>query len=319
MAREERREIEVHADWKGLGGPFRMGVLYAERVRGKELFSFAYDEEWLRSSHAQELDPELKLYSGPQYLQDERKPNFGLFLDTAPDRWGKLLMKRKELADARQEGREGRSLFETDYLLGVSDQLRTGALRFKEDPEGPFLSDDRDRTIPPWTSLRELEQSSLKLESDDAMEDPAYLVHLQKLLAPGSSLGGARPKASVSDPDGRLWVAKFPSRKDEFDVGAWEMLVHELAEASGIRTSNARAVLLSKGQHTFLSERFDRTPLQERIHFASAMTLLGYTDGEDQQEGASYLELAEFIMKHGANVKADLEERVDVEVTVVDD
>ncbi len=304
----DRKGIGVYADWVGLEGPHRIGTLYSEIVRGKEVLSFEYDDEWLHSAHVRELDPELRLYKGPQYLQDQEKTNFGLFLDSAPDRWGKLLMKRKEMAEAKKEGRKARTLHETDFLLGVDDRLRMGGLRFRTDPEGPFLNDDEEAPIPPWTSLRELEQSSWSLEAEEAMEDPSYLAHLKKLLAPGSSLGGARPKANVSDPKGNLWIAKFPSRKDDFDVGAWEMLVHDLAMRAGLRTSRARAESFSKRGHCFLTERFDRSEDLQRIHFASAMTLLGYKGGDDHEEGVSYLELAEFMMTRGAEVNRELEE-----------
>lgn len=308
MGANERRKIEVYGDWVGLDGPALIGILFAEKVRGKEVLAFEYDDAWLHSPYALELDPELGLYEGPQYLQDEAKANFGLFLDSAPDRWGRVLMKRNEALRAREEDREPRPFFETDFLLGVSDQLRIGGLRFKTDPQGPFLYDDRDLTIPPWTSLRELERSSRILEEEGISEGPKQLEHLKKLLTPGSSLGGARPKASVSDPDGRLWVAKFPSRSDSVDVGAWEAIVHELARNAGIRIPEIKAERFSGAHHTFLSKRFDRTDDRQRVHFASAMTLLGYRDGDDHTSGASYLELAEFLMRQGEHVERELEE-----------
>ncbi len=161
---------------------------------------------------------------------------------------------------------------------------------------------------PPWASLRELEQISLRLEEEDAILDPEYLNWLKVLIAPGASLGGARPKASVLDHRGNLWIAKFPSRNDQGDIGGWEMVTHELALAAGINMAESRAQKFSSDNHTFLTKRFDRTVKGERIHFASAMTMLGYTDGQDYADGASYLELVEFIMNHGAKVESDLEE-----------
>ncbi|WP_400194280.1 type II toxin-antitoxin system HipA family toxin [Hymenobacter sp. B81] len=304
----ERRQVYVYADWQGLpAGPPLMGTLSAVPVRGKEVFSFAYDAQWLALPQAQALDPALQLYAGPQYLAEDQS-NFGLFLDSSPDRWGRLLMRRREAALARQQARPERTLLESDYLLGVFDGHRMGGLRFKTDPAGPFLNDNRAMAAPPWTSLRELEHASLQLERMDAPQDPDYLKWLFMLVAPGSSLGGARPKASVVNEHGQLWIAKFPSGQDEHDVGAWEAVVNELARAAGLRVATGRAQRFSSRHHTYLSQRFDRTTAGERLHFASAMTLLGYQDGTSHAEGASYLELAGLLIQQGAQVAEDLTE-----------
>ncbi|MEP2670461.1 MAG: type II toxin-antitoxin system HipA family toxin [Cyclobacteriaceae bacterium] len=306
MAKEtHQRAILVYADWIGFEQPTHMGTLYATHARGKEIFSFEYNEAWLKSS-AHHLDPDLQLYSGQQYLS-EGKSNFGIFLDSSPDRWGRVLMDRREAILARSEGRKARTLFETDYLLGVFDGHRMGALRFKENEDGDFLNNNREMASPPWTSIRELEEASLRLEEDD-VDDALKMKWLNMLMAPGSSLGGARPKASVVDSKGQLWIAKFPSRNDNRDIGAWEMVVHELAVKSGLNVAEGMTGTYYSNQHTFLTKRFDRTAKGERIHFASAMTLLGHTDGTDHTAGASYLELVEFIMKYGAQVNEDLEE-----------
>lgn len=300
-------DIFVYANWQGMGSPVHMGILSANSTRGKEIFSFQYDPAWLKSPHCMQLDPDLGLYAGNQYLRDE-KHNFGMFLDSSPDRWGRLLMKRREAILARSSDRKERTLRESDFLLGVFDEHRMGALRFKTDPYGPFLDDNRNYATPPWTSLRELEQASLRLEEDHITDDPEYLHWLNMLITPGSSLGGARPKASVLDNDGALWIAKFPSRHDHENTGAWEMVANQMAQASGIRVAEARIQRFNSRHHTYLTKRFDRSANGGRIHFASAMTLLGYTDGADYNDGISYLELAEFIMRHGADVKADLHE-----------
>ncbi|MDX2362057.1 MAG: HipA domain-containing protein [Crocinitomicaceae bacterium] len=308
MAKQDsKRYVHVYANWQGMEEPILMGELRSERLKGKEIFSFEYDKEWLALGHAQLLDPELQLYSGLQHLGGDQK-NFGLFLDSSPDRWGRLLMRRREAAMAREEERAEQNLFETDYLLGVFDGHRMGALRFKLDKEGPFLNDNRELASPPWTSLRELEQISLRLEQDDIIEDPEYLKWLSMLLAPGASLGGARPKASIIWKDQSLWIAKFPSRNDEGDIGGWEIVTYELAIAAGINMAESKAQKLSSSYYTFLTKRFDRATDGERIHFASAMTMLGYTDGQDHEDGISYLEMAEFISENGANVSEDLEE-----------
>ncbi len=304
---DNKRTIYVYAHWKGMSDPMLMGALYSERLRGNEVFSFEYNDEWLRNGFSQLLDPNLQLYQGLQYLTEEKK-NFGIFLDSSPDRWGRILMRRSEAALARVENRTEQKLFETDYLLGVFDSHRMGALRFKLDKDAPFLNNNEELACPPWTTLSKLEQISLHLEEEDAIDDPDYLNWLKVLVAPGSSLGGARPKASVTDKDGSLWIAKFPSKSDQGDIGGWEIVTYELAVAAGINMAESKAQKFSSNYYTFLSKRFDRTGIKDRLHFASAMTLLGYKDGQDFTDGASYLELVEFIMNHGANVNQDLEE-----------
>lgn len=302
--REIKRDMWVFAHWEEMENPVLMGRLHAELLRGKEIFSFEYDEDWLKSKYAQSLDPDLELYAGLHYLNDD-KPNFGLFLDSSPDRWGRILMRRREAALARREERHELNLFETDYLLGVFDGHRMGALRFKLDMDGPFLNDNKEMASPPWVAIRELEEISLRLEDEDVVNDPDYLKWLSMLVAPGASLGGARPKASITGKDGQLWIAKFPSRNDETDIGAWEMVTYELAIEAGIYMAECQVQKFSSKYHTFLTRRFDRTPEGYRIHFASAMTMLGYRDGQD---GASYLDLVDFLTSYGANVDADLRE-----------
>lgn len=300
------RTIYVYADWVGLGQPTLMGLLHSTLLRGKEIFSFEYDEAWLKSRGAQTLDPDLGFFRGIQYLNDE-KPNFGIFLDSSPDRWGRTLMERREAATARSEGRPPKNLFETDYLLGVYDGHRMGAVRFKDSLDGPFLNNSTSMATPPWTSIRELEHASLKLE-EGTTDDAENLKWINLLLTPGSSLGGARPKASVLDENGELWIAKFPSLQDDRDIGGWEKVAYDLARNAGVNVPESVTGKFYSKKHTFLTKRFDRTPQGERIHFASAMTLLGRTDGTNYSSGASYLDLAEFIMQNGANPDADLEE-----------
>ncbi|MBO9199543.1 MULTISPECIES: type II toxin-antitoxin system HipA family toxin [Niastella] len=302
----QNQQILVYADWIDLGGIILMGTLQAEQVRGKEVFSFSYTKEWLEKGSALIIDPDLGLYSGPQYSRDD-KPNFGLFMDSSPDRWGRVLMERREAFAARQEKGRPKPLMESDFLLGVFDQYRMGGLRFKLKEDGPFLDANEAMAAPPMTSLRTLEEASLQLEKDDAMEDPSYAKWLNLLISPGSSLGGARPKASVIDPNGELWIAKFPSRKDDRDIGGWETVVNELAIKSGLSVAEGKARRFTQDYHTFLTKRFDRVG-NGRIHFASAMTLLGHTDGADGAAGVSYLHLAEYIMRYGAQPNTDLEE-----------
>lgn len=306
-ARNNLRKIYVYAHWEGLSEPVLMGELRAELVRGKEIFSFSYYDEWLKTNSSQNLDPQLFLSSGAQYATDE-KTNFGVFLDSSPDCWGRMLMKRREAALARSENRPENTLRESDYLLGVFDGHRMGALRFKEDPGGPFLNNNEDFAAPPWTSLKELEQISFRLEDEDAIDDPGYMKWLTMLVNPGSSLGGARPKASVLDDSKKLWIAKFPGRSDTKDIGGWEMVANELARSAGINVAHSMVKSLSGRYHTFLTKRFDRSDTGERIHFASAMTMLGHKDGDSYRDGAGYLEIVDFLTSQGASVESDLQE-----------
>ncbi|HRP33164.1 MAG TPA: HipA domain-containing protein [Agriterribacter sp.] len=296
-------DILVYADWIGLEGPVLMGTLSVAHTRGREIFSFAYNKAWLAGVLAQILDPDLQLFTGTQYLSAGKK-NFGIFLDSSPDRWGRVLMVRREAIAARMESRKAKTLFEEDYLLGVFDAHRMGGLRFKKETTGPFLHDNASLASPSWTSLRELEFASLQLEKD-VLTDEESLKWLNMLMAPGASLGGARPKASVTDPADHLWIAKFPSGNDQVDTGGWEMVVNVLAKEAGLNIADGQVKKFNSKHHSFLSKRFDRIKGSGRIHFASAMTLLGYSDGA---EGVSYLNLAEFIMQNGVNVKDDLEE-----------
>jgi len=298
----ERRAVEVWADWRGLPRATRIGVLHATPSRGKEIFSFEYDRGWLDAGHAQSLDPALHLVHGPQYVATDRE-NFGVFLDSSPDRWGRVLMQRREAQLARETKRPERKLFELDYLLGVYDGHRMGALRYCVG-DGPFLDDNTELASPPWTSLRELEQASLALERPGAERDPAYGKWLRMLIAPGRSLGGARPKASVIDERGHLWIAKFPSGRDPDDIGGWECVLHALARRAGIITAESTSRRFGSQHHTFLARRFDRADEMSRIHFASAMTLLQRADGDV----ASYLDLVHLIAQQGAHPARDLEQ-----------
>lgn len=302
----DKKNIVVFAHWEDFLNPVFMGTLTTTDSRGKETFSFEYAKEWLNSKFTHTIDPDLQHYAG-RYFPRNEKSNFGAFLDSCPDRWGRVLMDRKEAVMARKEKRPLKHLLESDYLLGVYDEHRMGALRFKLNVEGSFLNDDKNMAAPPFTSLRELEHASLKFEEDN-IDDKKYIDWINLLIAPGSSLGGARPKASVTDDKGHLWIAKFPSIKDEKNTGAWEMTVNALAAKAGLNVAEGDVKKFNNKHHTYLTKRFDRNKKNRRIHFASAMTLLGYTDGAGKDTGVSYLELVEFITRHGANTHADLEE-----------
>lgn len=208
-----QKDLYVYMDGGETDSPVFMGVLHSETLRGKEIFSFEHDPEWLRYSRFRAFDPDLVHFAGKQYLP-AGKSNFGMFLDSSPDRWGRVLMRRREALLARLENRSVRTLTETDYLMGVYDGNRMGALRFKLVPDGDFMDNNRALATPPWASIRDLEYASLQLEKEDVKEDAAYRRWLTMLIAPGSSLGGARPKATILDENGVLWIAKFPSGHD---------------------------------------------------------------------------------------------------------
>ncbi len=302
----QNKDIYVYMDWQESDWPIQMGVLHNEVLRGKEVFSFDSTPDWLTYKQFRALDPDLAQFSGKQYLPTD-KSNFGIFLDSSPDRWGRMLMRRREAINARLEQRPTRTLSEADYLLGVYDGNRMGALRFKLLSDGEFMDNNRAMATPPWTSISDLEYASLQLEKENLKNDAEYAKWLNMLIAPASSLGGARPKANILDKDGALWIAKFPSGHDTKDMGAWEVITAEMAKRCGIVMAESRANKYSSRQHTFLTKRFDRIG-NKRIHFASAMTLLGYTDGADSAEGVSYLELAEWITRNCDNVSQNLEQ-----------
>lgn len=282
-------------------GPTLMGRLYVNVIRGGETYSFEYDKTWLKQiGLTLSLDPELLPYVGRQYPKG--KGIFGLFADLSPDRWGRMLMNKRERLQAEKEGRKPRKLYDSDYLLGVYDATRMGGVRLKSDMEGSFLSDDKESTVPPWTTLRTLEEASRNFESDESGLAEKWL---NQLIRPGSSLGGARPKATIMAPDGQLWIVKFPSKNDDNDTGAWEKVAYDLAGLCGINVTESKLEKFSKLGSTFLIKRFDRNG-NKRIHFASAMTLLGKTDGASAADGTSYLDIAAFIKSYGARPKKDL-------------
>lgn len=291
--------IFVYADWIK-DKPVLIGRLYVDKMRGKETFSFEFDKDWFMQTESKFLlDPDLSLYPGRQYLKSE-KQIFGLFSDSCPDRWGRKLMQRREASYARKQERKPRALTESDYLLGVYDDSRMGALRFSLTKDGPFLSTDEELATPPWVSLRKLENATRSFENSSVKDEEKWI---NMLIAPGSSLGGARPKASVLAPDGSLWIAKFPSKHDDVNTGAWEIVTHDLAAMCSLNIPDAKIEKFSKYGSTFLTKRFDREK-GKRIHFASAMTMIGKTDGED----ANYLELASAIRSYGVSPKKDLKE-----------
>ena len=285
-----KTEIFVYAHWLGMPNPKCIGLLSAQQAKGKKAFSFEYDVDWISSKEQQLLDPDIAWFAGAQYPNN--KENFGVFMDSMPDTWGKTLLKRRTAQLANEAGKPVPIFYDIDFLLGVYDETRMGALRFKPDKHGPFLDDNHGLPTPPWASIRELQYGARVLElNEDSKEVNKWLAIL---MAPGSSLGGARPKANITDEAGHLWIAKFPSKGDTIDKGAWEFLAYKLALQCGIEMSESKIEKVNGNQHTFFTKRFDRQQL-ERIHFASAFTMTGQNEDTIKEHPASYLDMAEFI------------------------
>lgn len=296
MSRANNLEVWLDCD---LAPACRVGTLAHDRGQVR----FHYDREWLKGPHAFAIDPDLSLGDQPFFPKPELG-NFGVFLDSSPDRWGQMLMKRREALQAKDEGRAPQTLYAWDYLIGVQDFTRQGALRFRQEGTEQFLGAEK-LAAPPVTSLRELELVATQLTSKRIDDLDALRKWLAVLVAPGASLGGARPKANFVEKDGSLWIGKFPAQVDDRDIGAWEFVVHSMAEEAGVEVPEARLVRLSNEFRTFCVKRFDRTEGKRRF-YASAMTLLR----REQSEGASYLELAQFLRARGdpRHVDADLEQ-----------
>lgn len=298
MAKARGEQVWVWLDDPAFGPLQHIGTL-SRGDRGS--VRFAYDPIWLRHAHAFPLDPELDLTAGEFFPGNS---NFGVFMDSCPDRWGQILMKRREAVEAREEGRTPRTLGPWEFLLGVQDCTRMGALRFSQPNEPHFLADEA-LSAPPVARIAELQAVAFELTRRKQDDLDKIKEWLRVLVAPGSSLGGARPKANLLDEDGSLWIAKFPSADDDYDVALWEMLLQELARRCGITVPDSRLMQIGGGYHTFLVKRFDRIGNHRRF-FASAMTMTGHIDTED----TSYLELAEFIATWGEEdrISRDLEE-----------
>jgi serine/threonine-protein kinase HipA len=300
---ESRDEIAVHLDAADFGPVFEIGRLRRARRGATAVVSFSFTADWLRLPHRLALDPSLGLYEGEQYAADAL---FGIFTDVAPDRWGQTLLQRREAATARREGRRPRTLDDWDFLLGVSDELRMGALRLADPSTRQFIS-SHETTVPPTARLHRLQYYAQRAERGERLTPQEEDEETTLLVAPGSSLGGARPKANFRAGDGALWIAKFPSRNDAWDVGAWEFALHQLAGAAGISVPRTDLLELADGHRTFTARRFDRTPGGRRL-YASAMTLVGRRDNEP----ASYPEIAEAIAQYGSGdrgaIDGDLEQ-----------
>lgn len=287
------REALVYADLDGQA--HKVGRLWARSGKGRESATFEYDSAWLEHPARFSLEPALKLGPGPFHTAAD-VPMFGAIGDSAPDRWGRSLIRRMERRRAERERIAPRTLSEMDFLLFVDDEVRQGALRFRDRAEGPFVREDADNRVPPLLALPKLLSATERvIEEKDTDED------LRLLLAPGSSLGGARPKASVRDKNGCLAIAKFPRKDDHYNTVAWEAIAIALAGKAGIDVPPVQ-LIGAAGKPVLMVRRFDRDGAT-RIPFLSAMSMLGAKDNETR----SYLEIVDALRQHGAAAKADIE------------
>lgn len=258
-----------------------VGELGYESIRGSQSYSFKYSPEWLSRHAGIILSEDIRNYPGVQYTQPG-KEIFGCFSDSLPDRWGTTLLKRREQTLAKEEGRPVRNLTSFDMIMGIEDESRMGGFRFSKSLDGQFINTSDRLSVPPIISLRELISASHAIEEAEEkglLVDQKWIYQLHK---PGTSLGGARPKANVIDEDGLMKMAKFPSPNDNFEVGSQ--------------------------YHTLLSNRFDRTRDGERIHYASSLTMLGLKDGDGSEDGYGYLDIVDFIIRNCTDVEKNVRE-----------
>ena len=298
---KDKLDIFVYADWLELKDSKLIGTLSAHQGKGRKTFSFKYHEKWLELEKPIFFDTDITWNKGYQFPIG--KSIFGIFNDAMPDTWGRTLMKRREAIIAREEKRPAKNLQDIDFLLGVNDESRMGALRFKRQEDEPFLNDDRSRPTPPWSTVRELQHGISLIESDKDNKEVRKWLNI--LLAPGSSLGGARPKANIIDENGHLWIAKFPSKEDTINKAAWEFLAYKLATKAGIEMAECKIEKIAGKHFTFFTKRFDRLK-NKRIHFASAMTMTGNNEETIKDNYPSYLDIAEFIQFNESNNKKEL-------------
>lgn len=301
------KRLYVYADFDWLKEVELIGELGYESLRGTDSYSFTFNNEWLKKHGELFLSEDLNNYPGQQYSLPE-KDIFGCFSDAFPDRWGRTLLLRREQIVAAEEKRPVRRLSSFDFLTGIDDFSRMGGFRFKEIPDGEFINVSESLKIPPLTDIRGLIAASAEIEKSEEKNILPDRKWIAQLVHPGTSLGGARPKANVIDTDKTLYVAKFPSRKDDYDVGIWEHFSHQLAIKSGISAAKTGVMANGGDYHTLLSQRFDRTQEGKRIHFASAMTLLGLSDGDNATSGHGYLDIVDFIIQNCTDVEKNLQE-----------
>ena len=301
------KRITVYADFDFLSTPQEIGILGYEHVRGKGHFVFEYSRQWLKQYGGILLSGDLMNVPSLQHPRGNDNV-FGFVKDSFPDRWGRLLLDRRERLTAQSEGRPTRMLTNYDYLIGIEDFTRMGGIRYKEEDSDGYINASDKYLVPPIESLRALCDACHEIELAEERKELPEQRWLDQLIDPGTSLGGARPKANVVDTDGTLYVAKFPSKKDLENTELIEHFSHHLAAKAGIHVAKTRTIRISKDRDLLLSERFDRTKDGRRIHFASAMSLLGLDDGAGSSTGNGYLDIVDFILHGCTDVRQNLRE-----------
>ena len=301
------KRITVYADFDFLSTSLEIGTLGYERVRGNDHFVFEYSSRWLKQYGDIMLSGDLMNIPSLQYPRGTDNV-FGFVKDSFPDRWGRLLLDRRERLMAQSEGRPTRMLTNYDYLTGIEDFTRMGGIRYKEEESDEYINASAKFLVPPIESLSALCEACHEIELAEERNELPEQRWLNQLIDPGTSLGGARPKANVVDTDGILYVAKFPSKKDLENTELIEHFSHQLAAKAGINVAKTRTIKISKDRDLLLSERFDRTKDGRRIHFASAMSLLGLEDGAGCSTGNGYLDIVDFILHGCTDVQQNLRE-----------
>lgn len=297
-------KLNVIASFNWMDKEERVGTLGHESLRGSDVFSFEFDESWLKYYPKIDLGRDLRPYTGVQYSQSCHI--FSCFSDTLPDRWGRRLLDLRDSMET--EGKAIHALSDWDYLKGVEDELRMGGFRFQNPDSGAFISCSPGYSVPPAIHIDELLQAAKEIEKSEYHHLEPEKKWVQRLFQPGSSMGGARPKACVQS-GGQLYLAKFPSINDDINVSRWEHFAHLMAKECGITTAETKVIKAGTGQDVLLSKRFDRTEDNKRIHMASSLTLLGLTDGDGQRTGKGYLDIVDFIISGGgSHIEANLEE-----------
>ena len=301
------KRITVYADFDFLATPQEIGILGYEHVRGKDHFVFEYSREWLKKHGGILLSGDLLNVPSLQHPRSNDSV-FGFVKDSFPDRWGRLLLDRRERLIAQSEGRPKRMLTNYDYLIGIEDFTRMGGIRYKSEDSEEYINASEKYLVPPIESLRALCDACHEIELAEERNELPDQRWLDQLIDPGTSLGGARPKANVIDTDGKLYVAKFPSKKDLENTELIEHFSHRLAATAGISVAKTRTIKISKDRDLLLSERFDRSSEGKRIHFASAMSLLGLDDGAGSSTGNGYLDIVDFILQGCVDAGKNLRE-----------
>ena len=298
----EKLYVIASFDW--MDKEEKVGTLGYEYLRGSDVFSFEFDKSWLKAFPKINFGQDLRPYTGVQYSRDNHI--FGCFSDALPDRWGRRLIDLRTSLDT--EGKASRTLSDWDYLKGVEDELRMGGFRFQDSNSGAFISSTPGYSVPPAIHIDELLQAAKEIEKSEYKHLEPEKKWVQRLFQPGSSMGGARPKACVQS-GSLLYLAKFPSINDNINVSRWEHFAHLMAKECGINVAETKVIKAGTGQDILLSKRFDRTEEKKRVHMASSLTVLGFTDGDGQRTGKGYLDIVDFIVSGGGNhIETNLEE-----------